>query len=182
MTPLKDTTYSINRIAASLTSSIVTSHIGKRINIAKAPHADASDTGFAVRIQSIPRGHPFFSHNAVMWVASSNLRFFLIVTVIKVPFIPCSVNCTLLQRPWLNCQSLFLLTYSPWIPWRNTRTFLTAMASHFVILLVMFHTIPRTAHLMTRQHRRTSPSRSSSAHCPYNLPQTSMSSILFPAR
>jgi hypothetical protein len=32
----------------------------------EAPHADASDTGFVVRIQSIPRGHPFFSHNAVM--------------------------------------------------------------------------------------------------------------------
>ena len=34
LTPLKDTTYSINRIAASLTSSLVTSYIGKRINIA----------------------------------------------------------------------------------------------------------------------------------------------------
>jgi len=32
----------------------------------EAPHPDASDTGVGIRIQSIPRGHPFFSHNAVM--------------------------------------------------------------------------------------------------------------------
>ena len=43
-------------------------------------------------------------------VASSNLRFFLIVIVIKVPFIPCSVNFTLLQRPWLK-SPVFIPTY-----------------------------------------------------------------------
>ena len=32
----------------------------------EAPHPDASDTGVVIRIQSISRGHPFFSHNAVM--------------------------------------------------------------------------------------------------------------------
>lgn len=32
----------------------------------EAPHPDASDTGVVIRTQSIPRGHPLFSHTAVI--------------------------------------------------------------------------------------------------------------------
>jgi hypothetical protein len=37
----------------------------------EVPHADPSDTGLVLRFQSIPRGHPFFSHNAVMMTSPS---------------------------------------------------------------------------------------------------------------